>query len=236
MSRLYKKIINIFIDKDNLIMDKYARTFHLPWSKGATNDDKISKDINRLLNVPIIISEKIDGGNSSLELGGVYARTHAAIPTHESFDWLKAFHSQIKYKIPEGIQLFGENVWALHSIFYSELPGYFLLFNVRDINKAEWTSWEEVEMWAEEIGVPTVPVLFKGIVSSEEELKELTDSLMKENSKCGGEREGVVVRIQSSFLDSEFSSCVMKQVRERHVKTNIHWKDQKIIKNGLKLK
>ncbi len=30
-------------------MSKYPRTYHLPYSKGATNDDKISKDVNYLL-------------------------------------------------------------------------------------------------------------------------------------------------------------------------------------------
>ena len=215
---------------------KYPRTFHLPFSKGATNDDKISKDISRLLSVPIVASEKFDGGNCSLESSGVFARTHAKIPTHPSFDWIKAHHSTIKHKIPNGLQLMGENLFALHSIKYTELPSYFLMFNVRDLTKNTpiWLSWEEVEMWAEEINVPTVPVLFRGIVQSELELRELVEALMKEPSKCGGEREGVVVRVQDSFLDSEFYLCCQKAVRKNHVKSEDHWMHQEMIKNELK--
>ena len=127
----------------------------------------------------------MDGSNTSLEAEGCFARTHAGPPTHASFDGLKALHAAIKFKIPEDLQLFGEWLFALHSIPYDKLPAYFMLFNVRenlDAKKPYWLSWEEVEMWADEIGVPCVPVLFKGKVSSEKELKELVISLVAQSS------------------------------------------------------
>lgn len=212
---------------------KYSRTFHAPWSKGATDDDKILHNIDSLLGEPIIISEKIDGSNSCLEYSNCYARTHSGPPTHPSFDGFKALHSTVKYNIPENIQLFGEWVYALHSIAYSKLPSYFMLFNVRNIDNLIWTSWEEVELWAEEIKVPTVPVLYRGTVNSKEELKELTDKFMEEPSVCGEEREGVVIRLSREFKDDEFYKSIVKVVRENHVKSTSHWKFQKIIKNKL---
>lgn len=212
---------------------KYNRTYHFSWSEGATNDDKIATDISNLIGNPIVITEKMDGSNASLELNGCFARTHSGPPTHLSFDGLKALHASLKFKIPEGIQIFGEWCFALHSIKYENLPNYFLVFNVRDLNHNEWLSWEEVELWAEEISVPTVPVLFKGIVSSEKELKEIIQSLMIEPSLCGDIREGVVVRVQDAFDDKIFSSCVMKCVRANHVQTTEHWKLQEIVKNKL---
>lgn len=213
---------------------KYNRTFHLPWSKGATNDDKIAGNVSGLIGKPIVITEKMDGSNTSLEFNGCFARTHSGPPTHQSFAGLKALHASIKFKIPEGIQLFGEWCFALHSIAYEELPGYFLLFNVRELGvNSNWCSWDEVEMWSEEVGVPTVPVLFKGIVNSEDELKQITESFMIQPSKCGGIREGVVVRVASNFEDKDFSTNVMKCVRANHVQTTEHWKDQEITKNKL---
>ena len=216
---------------------KYDRTFHLPWSEGCSNDDKKSISVEKLIGVDIIITEKCDGSNASLEAEGIFARTHAHIPTHPSFDWLKSFYSTVKYKIPQGIQLFGENMFAKHSIQYEELPGYFLLFNVRDLNYQEdiWLSWQEVEEWAREIGVPTVPILFKGQVSFEKELQELTKSFMMQPSLCGGIKEGVVVRIADSFKGKDFSECIQKMVRKDHIQTSEHWKTQVIIKNKLKL-
>jgi hypothetical protein len=212
---------------------KYPRTYHFAWSEGAINDDKIGSSVSRLLNVPIVLSEKLDGGNCSLEANGVFARTHANIPTHPSFDVIKALHGTVKWLIPADIQLFGEAMYAKHSIYYDRLPGYFLLFGVHSIVNKEWCGWDDVKMWAEEIGVPTVPVLFEGIVSSEEELKSLTDKLMTQPAVYGDEREGVVVRVQNAFTDDEFSECVMKRVRKGHVQTDEHWMHQELVPNKL---
>ena len=206
--------------------------------------------MDRLIGAPIVLTEKMDGSNTSLELEGCFARTHAGAPTHKSFDQLKALHSSIKYKIPENIQLFGEWCYAKHSIEYSELPGYFLLFGVAAAHKRDalcrvWYSWtgpEEygqlagVEAWAQEIGVPTVPVLFKGQVSSERELQELVEGLMEQPSVCGGVREGVVARVNGTFKEPEFSSCVMKCVRAGHVGSNEeHWIHKSVVKNKLRV-
>lgn len=212
---------------------KYNRTFHLPWSPGGTSDDKVAKDLSVILNNDIIITEKMDGSNTSLELGGCFARTHSGPPNHPSFDGLKALHATIQHKLPDGVQLFGEWLFAKHSIAYDKLPSFFMLFNVRSLLDDVWYSWDEVEMWADEIGVPTVPVLFKGKLSTEKELKNKIEELVSQPSRCGGEREGVVVRIQESFTDSAFSQCVMKWVRKDHVQTSEHWKNQVIVKNKL---
>ncbi len=107
---------------------KYNRTFHLPWSPGATNDDKIATSVTNLLNTEIIITEKLDGSNTSLESDGCFARTHSGPPNHPSFDGLKALHAEVGFQIPSGMQLFGEWCFAKHSISYEELPGYFFAF------------------------------------------------------------------------------------------------------------
>jgi hypothetical protein len=220
---------------------KYNRTFHVPWSPGGTNDDKRAEHAV-FVGLDIVITEKMDGSNTSLETDACYARTHSGPPNHPSFDALKAMHATIKHKIPSGFQLFGEWCYAQHSIAYNELPGYFMLFNVRDLTKTfegqpnpSWLSWDEVEMWAEEIGVPTVPVLYKGKVWSEDELRRLTNSFMNQPSMCGGIREGVVIRLASEFVERSFDYAVLKCVRANHVQTTEHWKDQEITKNKLKI-
>jgi hypothetical protein len=96
--------------------------------------------------------------------------------------------------------------------------------------------WDDVELFAQELEFDTVPVLFKGIVKSEKELQALTLKLMKEPSVCGGEREGVVIRVAREFDDAEFSECVQKMVRKGHITTDIHWKQKEIEKNGLVIK
>lgn len=217
---------------------KYNRTMHLPWSPGGTNDDKRAPSVETLLNRPLVITEKMDGSNTSLEFGGCFARTHAGPPTHPSFDGLKALHASIKRFIPKGTQFFGEWCYAVHSIAYDALPSYFLLFGVRDHYiemDAKWYDWDWNECICKTLGVATVPILWKGQVASEKELKDLTESLAYQPSACGPTREGVVVRIASEFKDEDFSTSVMKWVRKDHVQTDDHWKNQQIVKNKLKI-
>lgn len=211
---------------------KYNRTFHFPFSKGATNDDKIASNISSVIGSEIIITEKLDGSNTSLEANGCFARTHSGPPVHPSFDGLKALHASIKHKIPVETQLFGEWCFAKHSIFYNDLPSYFMIFNVRDMKNNSWSSWEEVELWAKEIEVNTVPVLFKGKVNSEIELQKMIESFMIQPSKCGGIIEGVVVRVAYDFEEQCFSNNVFKYVRANHVDpNNDHWIHNEIIRN-----
>lgn len=211
---------------------KYNRTLHLPWSKGRGDDDKVAKDVSSLLGKHIIITEKMDGSNASLESDGCFARTHSGPPTHTSFDGLKALHASIKYNLSEGFQFFGEWLYALHSIAYEELPGYFLLFAVR--HEDIWKSWDYVIQCSLNLKIPTVPVVWSGRVETAKELEALTSELAGQKSICGGEREGLVVRLHEEFEDKNFSKCVMKYVRANHVQTTEHWKDQEIVKNGLK--
>lgn len=214
---------------------KYERTFHLPWSPGGTSDDKRMKDVSGLLNTRIVVTEKMDGSNVCMETGGCFARTHSGPPDHPSFDAFKQLHSMRKSRIPKGIQIFGEWCYALHSIRYDRLPGsYFLMFGVRDLNGNKWLSWEEVELWAEELEVPTVPVLGNSIsVESASSLKTLTEALCKQSSVHGDLREGVVVRVCREFGNAEFPNLVAKWVRKGHVITNDHWSHQSIVRNKL---
>lgn len=213
---------------------KYNRTFHVPWSPGGTSDDKIAPSVSSLLNIPIIITEKVDGSNTCMEEKQCFARTHSGPPSHTSFDAFKAMHAAVSNRIIREVQIFGEWCYALHSIPYDKLPGYFLTFAVRNIEQMIWLEWDAVELWADELGVPTVPVLFKGEVKTESELREITESLAAQPSLLGTIREGVVIRAVNGFSDDDFSKNVMKWVRKNHVQTSEHWKEQNIIKNKLR--
>lgn len=212
---------------------KYNRTQHLPFSPGKGNDDKVAKDVSSLLGITIVITEKCDGSNASLESEGVFARTHAHTPTHPSFDMLKGLHARIKYDLKLGHQYFGENLFAVHSIKYDALPDYFLLFAIRFDDL--WAPWEEVCLEARRLEISTVPLLWAGVAKSAKELEKITTELAAMPSECGGEREGVVVRVASGFADEDFPRCVMKYVRAGHIEAgDDHWKHKEVVKNGLR--
>lgn len=201
---------------------KYNRTFHLPWSPGTTNDDKISKDVSSLIGREIIITEKLDGENQGMDNGGVYARSHSDYTITKWTKNIRLYHSlHIKDKLPPETFLFCENLEAIHSIEYNNLSNFFYMIGVRTGNV--WLSWDEVSEYSYLFDIPTVPLLFKGVVNSEKELKDLTVRLSNEQSILGDEREGIVVRVSESFNDKDFPTSVMKWVRKDHVTTSEHW-------------
>lgn len=200
---------------------KYNRTYHLPWSKGCTSDDKKSDNIDNLIGREIVITEKLDGSNSGITKGGAYGRSHATYTTNPWDIELIKLHLSIQNDIEEGLFIFGESLYATHSIEYTNLDSYFYMFGVRQGNI--WLSWDEIEEYSYLLDIPTVPVLFRGIVNSEKELRDLVEGLVKCQSKLGGDIEGVVVRISDRFNDYDFKKSLQKYVRPNHVTTDTHW-------------
>jgi hypothetical protein len=202
-------------------MSKYNRTYHLNWSPGTTSDDRIAPSVDSLIGIDIVITEKLDGENTGMTKDGVYARSHAAFTTSPWSREVRQIQERIKSDLSEGVFLFGENMEGIHSIEYTNLTSYFYIFGVRDNNI--WVSWDVVEEYAYLLDLPTAPVLFKGKVESEKELKDLTERLVSQPSALGGPREGIVVRNANMFHNDDFAQNVMKWVRKGHVQTDSHW-------------
>lgn len=205
---------------------KYPRTFHFPFSEGATNDDRIAADFDALVGVPIVITEKLDGENTCLNELGVFARSHSA-PTRNPWAGYLWSHWDLLRDGLQGIEVFGESLFAIHSITYTGLEHYFYVFAVRQ--EEVWVSWKEVKLYAELIDTPLAPVLFEGVIERAQDLQALIEKLVTEPSSLSDEslghtpREGVVVRVQASFHNDDFATHVLKWVRQNHVQTNEHW-------------
>ena len=212
--------------------DKYPRTSHLPWSPGGTKDDRKLANVDTLLHRELVITEKLDGSNVCLEREQVFARSHNDAPRHPSFDALKAVHATLRWQIPAHQQIFGEWLWARHSIAYNRLPAFLLVFGIRDTDKTEWLSWDETIAACDVLNLNTVPVLWRGTITAEAKLQKQTEKLLQKRS-YGPEQEGLVVRVASNFADAEFATCVAKWVRAAHVQTSEHWSSQQITRNTL---
>lgn len=85
------------------------------------------------------------------------------------------------------------------------------------------TCVPDMKLLAYYLQLPTVPVLWEGKISSEQELKTLVDYYVTQPSAYGETREGVVIRIANEFPVDEFSHYVCKWVRPNHVTTDEHW-------------
>jgi len=206
---------------------KHKKIFHVPWSKGLTRDDKIHKDMDFFVGKNIVVTEKMDGENTSIYNDYTHARSVDS-KYHPSRAWVRNFYSKIRHNIPDGWRVCGENLYAIHSIYYKNLKDYFLAFSVWDKNNF-CLSWEDTEKFAESAGIKTVDVLYKGVYR-----EDILKTLYSTHSLNGDECEGYVIRLADSFSYHEFEKCVAKFVRENHVSTDSHWMFRQFKINELK--
>lgn len=216
-----------------MLSQKYGRTHHFPFSPGTTSDDRINytywDDIQQIKS--LVHTEKLDGENNCLNRLGVFARSHAAPTTSAWTNQIRERWELIKHDLDD-IELFGENLYAIHSIEYKKIESYYYIFAVRCLDK--WLSWEEVKFYAAMFDFPTVPELAIQAVT------DLTADILQRqiidwaaepsvfgsiDTQTGLEstREGIVSRNTEEYAVNDFSRNVFKYVRKGHVKTSGHW-------------
>ena len=201
---------------------KYPKTPYWPYSPSIGRDDGVHPDPGRFVGEPVVVTEKLDGGNTLLHAGKVYARSVAAPSDGKWMAMVKKHHAW-KVREPD-VYLYGEDIYGVHSIEYGPVPESetFYAFALRDGN-GTLASFAEVEAYANQREIPVVPVLFKGSFRSVAEIRTFVERAHGETSALGGEREGVVLRLARGFPAPEFRDNVCKSVRLGHVQTDEHW-------------
>jgi RNA ligase-like protein len=205
---------------------KYPRTHHLPWSPGASSDDLRTTDIKHFVGHEVVVTEKLDGECTTITHTGSHARSLDTSP-HPSRNWVRKLAGEVGYRLPSGHEIVGENLYARHSIGYEALPSYFVMFGAIYLDSV-CVDWRSVEVLADRLKIPTVPVLYRGRWD-EDDVKACWTGV----SRFGGEQEGYVVRYADAFGVHLFSKAVMKYVRANHVQTDEHWLRKPVVKNGL---
>jgi hypothetical protein len=203
---------------------KYPRTFHLPFSPGASSDDKVLAGTGHLDGQDVVVTLKMDGENTSLYADGFHARSLDS-RHHPSRDWLARFHASLAHVIPPGWRICGENLYARHAIAYHDLPSYFLGFSIWDGDN-RCLPWDETVELLGLLGVHPVPVLWRGPFDARA-LERLAGSLDTSS------QEGLVVRLAAGFAYEAFGHSVAKWVRQAHVQTDGHWIHAAVVPNTL---
>lgn len=203
---------------------KYPRTGHFEWSPGKTNDDKVQTDLSAFEGEEMILSEKMDGENTTFTQLYYHARSLDS-NNHPSRNWVKGLWGNIKHEIPEGWRICGENLYACHNLFYENLPSYFMVFSIW--NEKNWClSLDETLEWCQLLGLEHVPILYRG---------KFDLDFVKNFKIDTTEHEGFVMRLTRSFNFKDFNKSVIKYVRAGHVKDDDeHWMNKPIVKNGLR--
>ena len=171
---------------------KFPRTKHLfdAGGSGVSRDDLLmdAGEEKRFYSQPgkgrqqlVAIEEKVDGANLGISIDTdlklcVQNRSHFInSKTHKQFSTLDAWlteNSSSLHQILEPGQhvLFGEWLYAKHSIRYTRLPGYFMAFDIYDREAGKFFSWRERNRRLEGSGIPTVRQIAEVTLSGREEV------------------------------------------------------------------
>jgi len=210
---------------------KYGRTYHYPFSPGTTSDDRINHEYWQDIQLidQLVHTEKLDGENTCLNQYGVFARSHVAPTRHPWANYLKERWHWLKNDLGS-LEIFGENLYAIHSIQYLAIEKHFYVFAIRYLDK--WLSWEEVKFYAAMLDFPTVPEIEMTKPEIATELENSINEIVKKESIFQsvdiqtGETctmEGIVSRNVGEYAVNDFKQNVFKYVRKDHVKTSEHW-------------
>lgn len=199
----------------------YPRTPHLPWSPGASSDDVRMTDLAALAGTEVVVTEKLDGENTTLYADGLHARSLDSAH-HPSRTWVKALQARIGPRVPQGWRICGENMFARHSLAYDALKSHFYGFSVWDGDRC--LGWDETVGFLRSLGIPVPPVLWRG---------EFDAKALRALKVDTGRQEGYVVRPAAAFPAAEFGRVVGKWVRPGHVVTGTHWMHAEVVENGL---
>src|SRR5262249_18724465 len=123
---------------------KYPRTYHLEGSglqQGEAASSAFSFSV--LDNRPLVIEEKMDGANCGISFRSdgqlqLQSRGHYLMggPREQQFALLKSWANRYRHELWSILRdtyiMYGEWVYAKHTIFYTDLPHYFLEFDIYD--------------------------------------------------------------------------------------------------------
>jgi len=209
---------------------------NLPWSKSKSDNDVWWNNCDGFKNKEVVITHKLDGECITIyEDGTTHARSLDS-RHHPSRSWIKSIASKLSHEIPNNWRICGENLYAWHSIFYTNLPTYFFVFGIYDENN-NCIGWQETKEWCNLLSLHTVPVIYEG-TWDETHIKNLQfncpfPTFTSPNQLQACESEGYVVRLRESFHFDQFNKSVAKYVRPHHVQTDEHWMYKKVIPNDL---
>ncbi|MCJ1676729.1 AAA family ATPase [Streptomyces sp. APSN-46.1] len=200
----------------------YPRTPHLPWSPGVGGDDvRAAAGLAGLAGREVVVTEKLDGENTTLYSDGLHARSLDS-GHHPSRAWVKGLQGRIGPGIPAGWRVCGENLYARHSIPYEDLDSWFYGFSVWDGEQC--LDWDRTVRFLHGLGVPGPRVLWRGTFD-----ERVLRGLRLDTAR----QEGYVVRTAAGFARADFGRCVAKWVRGGHVQTDTHWMYARVVPNGL---
>lgn len=224
-------------------MFKYPRTPHLEGSRLQPGDEDLAQaPFERVRGRHLVVEEKLDGANAGISFapGGelrLQSRGHylAGGPRERQFTLLKSWAAThaaaLREVLTDRFVLFGEWLYARHTVFYDALPHYFLEFDVFDLSTGHFLGTPERRSLLAAAPVRSVPVLAAQAFSNLAELTALVGPSTA--SSTGVPMEGLYLKVEEGGRVVERYKWVRPEFLQAILDSGEHWADRPIEPNRL---
>lgn len=163
---------------------KYPRTYHIEGSRFQPGDEDLdSVPFSAIYDRPLIIEEKVDGANAAISFAPdgqmlLQSRGHFLTggPREKHFNLFKQWAFSLSTVLREVLKnryiIYGEWLYAKHTVFYDLLPHYFMEYDVLDLENNQFLSTEARRQLLAGLPLVSVPVLFEGVLKSPKQLMQ----------------------------------------------------------------
>jgi hypothetical protein len=219
---------------------KYPRTPHITGSRIQSGDEDLDAVAREVLEgMPVVVEEKLDGSNGGISFDErgtlvLQSRGHALTggPRERQFDLLKRWASHhltaLRDILGRRYVMYGEWLYARHTIAYDRLPHFFLEFDIWDRETSEFLSTDARSALLAGSPIISVPVIAAGEITKLEEhigLSRCSSSETMEGLYMKHEDGGRVIA-RYKFVRSGFIQAVAD--------SGEHWMDRPIEPNQLR--
>ena len=164
---------------------KYPRTPHIEGSRLQPGDEDLSQiPFQAIRGRQLVVEEKCDGANSAVSfdadgtlllqsrghyLTGGYRERHYNLMKQ----WAAAHRDALYALLGRRYIMYGEWMYAKHTVFYDRLPHYFLEFDILDRETGRFLDTDTRHAMLADAPVVSVPVLGRGAFQTREALLKL---------------------------------------------------------------
>jgi hypothetical protein len=161
---------------------KYPRTQHIIDSRLQPGDEGfIAAGFEAIAGRHVVVEEKLDGANAaiSFDVGGnllLQSRGHyltgGTAERHFALmkSWAYGLRDALWPVLGSRFVMYGEWLYAKHTIFYDALPHYFMEFDILDRETEAFLGTPERRRMLAALPITPVPVLHEGTITSPEAL------------------------------------------------------------------
>jgi hypothetical protein len=249
---------------------KYPRTHHIRGSRLQPGDEDLEAvPFSQLAGRNLVVEEKMDGANCGISFGPdgqllLQSRGHYLTggPRERQFDlfktWAHTFSHAFQEVLGERYVMYGEWLYAKHTVFYNALRHYFLEFDVLDLETGTFLDTRRRrELLAPLPMVQSVRVVKEGRAGKLEELTGLirdseaikgdfradlrgvaeaaglrADQILGE-TQADRTMEGLYIKVEEGGQVVERYKYVRWEFMQTLLESNSHWMDRPMVPNQL---